>query len=101
MAEPMRETPWTPADSLAIRLRTIRYELGYTVEQMAEKCGFNDKTYSSWENGARPRDRAEVVAQIAQATGVDPIWLMWGQAGPEGSTSRYLDDPADLLVCAS
>ena len=84
--------PWYPPQTLAQRLREVRRSLSLTMEQMAERCGFNAKTYASWEAGSRPLDRDEVVAQVAQSTGVDRDWLMWGYAprdsNPEPSDSR-------------
>lgn len=82
--------PWIPADSFGSRLFLTRRAQKMTVEQIAHLCGVAQPTWTTWENGARPRDLVAVVQRIAAATGVDRDWLMWGGAlaEPGGGPSR-------------
>lgn len=67
-----------PLDTLGNRLLLMRHELGLTVEEISARCDIAPATWSTWENGARPRDREEVVRKIASGTGYDRNWIMWG-----------------------
>lgn len=93
---------WIPADSFGSRLLRVRKEKGMTVEAIARACGIAHPTWTTWENGARPRDIVGAIEKIAAATGVDRNWLMWGAAEPSrgGPTDRYFDGSADFAVAA-
>lgn len=67
-----------PADTFATRLILLRHELGVTVDEISARCGIASATWSTWEHGTRPRDLVEVVTRIADGTGYDRDWLMWG-----------------------
>lgn len=69
---------WVPADTFGARLLLIRKEKRMTVEAIARICGIAHPTWTTWENGARPRDMRDAVTKIAAAVGVDRDWLMWG-----------------------
>ena len=71
--------PRIPKDTFASRLILVRHELEMTVDQVSQLCGVPSATWSTWERGARPRDRADAVRKIAVATGYDRDWLMWGE----------------------
>lgn len=71
---------WVPDDTFGARLVLLRRTLGLTVEQVAKLSGIPHPTWSTWENGAKPRDMAAKVRQIAEATNCDQNWLMWGGA---------------------
>lgn len=81
---------WIPANTFAARLTLVRKELGVNGKAFAELCGYDAGTLNNWEHGRVPRDKAEVVAAIAAATGVNRDWLMWG--GPISSTNPGLPD---------
>lgn len=87
-----------PAIDLAARLRLIRHELDLTVEEFAALCGLKVSTYSTWENGARPRDLIQVVSQICTATGYSREWLMWGDGGASDYRSVTTGDANDARV---
>ena len=75
----MPESPWTPEDTFGSRLALVRNRLGWNMTEAAEHCGTSDQSWRNWEiEGAKPRAMDEVVANIAKATGCDPIWLMFG-----------------------
>lgn len=73
--------PWVPTDSFGSRLLRIRKEKGMTVEAIAKTCGIAHPTWTTWENGARPRDLLGAVQKICDGTGVDRDWLLWGSVG--------------------
>lgn len=78
-----------PRDTFASRLRLLRHDLRMTTEAVAHACGLAQPTWSTWERGAVPRNQAEVAKQIADATGYDVMWLLYGgplggQLGPSG-----------------
>ncbi len=74
----MHTEPWVPSDSFALRLVMVRAALSLSQEAAAERCGLNEKTWSTWERGRRPRGLDTVVRQIASGLGVDRGWLMFG-----------------------
>lgn len=73
-----QQEPFIPADTFAVRLIMIRKELGLTQAEAAQRCGFDDGSWSNWENGTRPRGLDIVVEKISSNLGVDRDWLMWG-----------------------
>lgn len=98
------EVPWVPRNTFGMRLLMLRKHLGASAEHMATLIGVSQPTWSMWEGDASsPRNQAEVVTKIADATGVDRNWLMWGNSPTNcdyGVTSQpslfdYLE-PAEL-----
>lgn len=74
-----------------MRLMQVRKSLRLSIEAIATTCGFATATWTQWETGVRPRDKAEVVSRVAEIYGVDPNWLMWGaNSGGDGP-------PKDLI----
>jgi transcriptional regulator with XRE-family HTH domain len=82
--------PFIPTDTFALRLIAIRKELGLTQAEAALRCGFDDGSWSNWENGTRPRGMDVVVEKISSSLGVDRDWLMWGGGLRTGSFSSVL-----------
>jgi transcriptional regulator with XRE-family HTH domain len=80
-AETSLEEDWVPTDSFSGRLSQIRHELKLSQADAAERCGLAGPTWSTWENGASPRNMAKVVEAIHDGLGVNRAWLMWGAAG--------------------
>jgi transcriptional regulator with XRE-family HTH domain len=64
------------ADSLGVRLRGRRRELGLTQEPMAEKAETTQAVIKIIENGKSSRPLK--LDQIALALGVKAAWLMFG-----------------------
>lgn len=91
-----QEASWVPADSFGSRLIQLRRAMGLGQKEMALKCGYNDRTWNTWERGAVPRKLNEVVAAIHRATGVDRDWLMWGY-GTSGPGRANLPTEGRLL----
>jgi transcriptional regulator with XRE-family HTH domain len=87
----MAAEAWVPTDTFAARLRLVRFELGWSVEEAADRCHTHPATLSKWERGASPRGLAGVVVAIVAASGVDRDWLMWGGPLRTPSTVRYSD----------
>lgn len=86
-----------PTDSFALRLRLVRFELGASVDEIGAACEVKPATWSKWERGGAPRKMSEVVMRIAEATGADRDWLMWG--GPLApSTKWYLSSRAAVAA---
>lgn len=70
--------PWVPPTSFAIRLLILRRHLELTQREASRLCGLDDGSWSNWERGSRPRAMDQVVDTIAQVTGCNRDWLMWG-----------------------
>lgn len=102
------EPGWLPHSDLASRLRWLRWEIArreggnkaLTVEEAAELCDLKPSTWYTWENGSRPQRIAEVVQKIADATGIDRDWLLWGQSAVGTVTVENLESAPDLPVHA-
>lgn len=95
------EGPWVPDESFATRLFAVRREMKLQQGEMARRCGFDDGTWSNWERGIRPRNMGEVVAKVAEVTGCDRNWLMWGYGGSgEGPGSLPSDDRRVYIIPA-
>lgn len=69
---------WTPEDTFGARLALVRQRLSWNVTQAANECDLPASSWSTWEDGVKPRDMDEIVRKIAAATGCDPVWLMFG-----------------------
>ena len=63
--------------TLASRLRLRRKEKGWTQKELAERTGSTQAVIQKIENGKSLRPRN--VVKLAQALGVSPAWLMFGQ----------------------
>lgn len=87
-----------PADTFGHRLLLLRKEMGLTVEAVSRMCGVAHPTWTTWENGAKPRDLVGAVVKISEATGYDRDWLMWGAAVSGRSTWNLSSDLPHLLA---
>lgn len=68
-------------DTFGSRLVAVRRRLGLDQIAAAEQFGVPHPTLSTWERDiSKPRHMAIIVERIAQVTGCDPVWLMWGQS---------------------
>lgn len=73
-----------PYDSFANRLMLARKQRDLLIEEAAERCGINPKTWATWENGkATPRDGMTTIDKIARGLEYERDWLAWG--GPLAS----------------
>lgn len=93
-------TAWRPADTFADRLSRVRRHMGWNAAEASVECGFGRQNWRKWEvEGTRPSDMAGVVEKIHARTGVDRMWLMWGDAADGKPISEYFgtcvsdDDP--------
>lgn len=75
---------WTPEGTFPERLALIRVHHGWNVKEAALACGIARATWASWEAGKSPHNYVEVCRKIADAAGVDPLWLISGSL-PSGS----------------
>ena len=57
------------------RLKTLRYNAGYTQKTFAEKIGENQGTYRNWEQGLHQPD-TETVVKIANALNCSVDYLL-------------------------
>lgn len=98
----MSAEAWIPTDTFGTRLFIIRKEKRLTVEAIAKLCGIAHPTWTTWENGAKPRDIVTAIEKISAALGVDKQWLMWGGPLTDGSGSdfRRSSRPDSSLIAA-
>ena len=82
----MTNQGFIPEESFGSRLHQLRYAKKISSEQMGEICGVTYNAVLAWERGSSPKNMAEIVMKIVEATGVDRDWLLWGE------TSRYEKD---------
>ena len=81
MAEPMTTTieeEWVPVDTFGARLALIRQAKGWNVKEAADACGLNDQSWRNWEAGGGVQKMDRVARKIAEATGVNYVWLLAG-----------------------
>lgn len=92
------KVPWeintiVSMDTLASRLKQARKESGMSQDELAEKCGMTRGGIGHLETGRR--NGATNLAQIADALGVNALWLAEGK-GPKSAASlktvRYAID---------
>lgn len=89
--------PWTPDTAqFGTRLAMVRQRMGWNLTEASVKCGLGQNDWARYEDGRSPRKLDEVVAKIADSTGVDRAWLMWG-AVPGGGTRLYGITPTKSL----
>lgn len=71
-----------PHDTFAARLVLLRHDLGLTQQQVAELTGVGRAAWNTWENGRIPQRQADIARKIADATGYDLKWLLYGFERP-------------------
>lgn len=62
-----------PRDTLAVRLKIVRHELGYSQREAAERTGVPFGVWQGMESGRETRNLGEHVAKISAATGYRPV----------------------------
>lgn len=67
-----------PRDTFALRLLALRHELGMTQQQIADLVGVKRGAWNTWEEGRIPREQAKIAKLIADATGYERDWLLYG-----------------------
>jgi transcriptional regulator with XRE-family HTH domain len=80
-----------PRDTFALRLLALRHELGMTQQQIADLVGVKRGAWNTWEEGRIPREQAKVARLIADRTGYERDWLLYG--GELGATPTDDDHP--------
>lgn len=76
------------------RIRKLRTDQGFTMQELADKCGVSRATVSMWESGKRLPDRDSIEA-LMDIFNVQYDYLM----GKEDVTARYLtSDELRLLT---
>lgn len=71
-----------PHDTFASRLVLLRHDLNLTQQQIADLTGVGRAAWNTWENGSIPRNQADIARKIADATGYDLRWLLYGSDRP-------------------
>lgn len=85
--------PWVPALTFAAKLAIVRNEMGWNIKEAARACGIKPQSWRGWEIERRvPHDQLAVAKKIADATGVDLQWLLFGDqlAPDDGRPGRVL-----------
>lgn len=93
-----------PADTLSGRLAQIRHERGWSQREAAEVTGVPFGTWQGMEaGGRRTMSLDQHIQRIADATGYDRDWIMWGDP-PNRNNDRYrpflLELDADAEIAA-
>lgn len=80
--------------TVGYRIRKLRTDQGFTMQELADKCGVSRATVSMWESGRRTPDRDSIEA-LLDIFNVQYDYLM----GKEDVTERYLtEDELRLLT---
>lgn len=70
------------------RLKKAREEAGITKSELARLVSVSPPTVTDWESGAIKKIDGENLLRAADAVGVTPFWLMFGEtwkpANPQG-----------------
>lgn len=95
MTIPLPQRRRVPRDSFALRLVMLRHDLDWTQQEAADTVGVKRASWASWEKGRMPHAQAQITKQIADATGYDLRWLLYGEVSdsPTGG-----DHPTGRLV---
>lgn len=67
-----------PHDTFAARLVLLRHDLGMTQQEASDLAGVKRGAWATWEKGRIPHDKAEIAKKIADRTGYDLRWLLYG-----------------------
>lgn len=81
-------------DEMARRIKQKRNELGFTMQELADKVGVNRAAVSKWESGMVsniPRNR---IALLSKALECSPAWLM----GIDTENKNYKDGVNDANI---
>ena len=81
-----RAAQYTMDESLALKLRVLRAERGWTLNQAAERAGVQPETISDAEHGKR-RPYTPTLTKIAKGYGV-PVEELLGEAVPLAEASQ-------------
>jgi len=80
-------------NNLHNRIKSRRMELGLSQDALAKACNVGQSTVANWERGGHI-PRPAKISKIAQALGINDIWLISGEHGTnEGPVNRYLNTP--------
>lgn len=66
------------ADTLAARLILLRHELHWSQREASVQTGVPYRVWQGMENGSETRALDRHIVAIAEVTGYDRDWLMWG-----------------------
>lgn len=78
-----------PEDTLAARVRSVRWETGLSQRAAAEACGLTFGEWQSLEDGRGARQLDIKVDRIAKGLGYDRNWLMWGRGDRTSRVFRF------------
>ena len=72
-----REVGRLAAHSVGLRLKAARDHRGYTMLELAERCGLSHSTVNVIEKGQKT-PRTDTVERLARALDVPRAWLAYG-----------------------
>ena len=76
------------------RIKELRTEKGWTLEQLGDAVGVNKSTVRKWETGMIKNMRRDKLAMIAKALSTTPAYLMGWQEEGAGDPKR---EPGNML----
>ena len=74
-------------ETIGTRLRQARERRVLTQEDLSQLAGVTEATISRMENGKSGPTRPSTVRKLAEALGVEPGWLLFGDEGLEGKVA--------------
>lgn len=73
-----------PSAEFQERLKKLRQEMGYSVEELAQDVGVSKTTVHRWENGEIKNLRQENIGKLAQTLHTSPSNLLgWGKTAED------------------
>lgn len=78
VADRQERRTWVPVDTFGARLALIRQAMGWNVTEAATACGVPPTSWKNWERGRQPHRMIHAAQAIADRTGCDRDWLVFG-----------------------
>lgn len=79
------------------RIHDKRNEMGWTMDELAQKLGVNKSSISKWENSQVDHIKRTYIAKMAELFHVKPSWLM-GYDDEKDVTLTYVKPGAEPLT---
>lgn len=77
------------------KIKELRKERGYTLEELGQKVGVGKSTVRKWETGAIANMRRDKISRLASALGVSPAYIIGCE---EPAAVTFVCSPSEQLL---